>query len=267
MLAFFAVVLGCAYFVVSSSSDIDHAAVVGENQDSTYESNLLDFNGLENRRIRVTNPNSATLGDSVTQDAISYQEHISDRDAFSDRHGVFSEDDLIEYVSYPNEALTPLAARGDLKAIETLAKRASRAGDVEAQNTLYFWSTVHGGTMSLTYRAVDLFHEGITDGHVVNREPVKEAFASLELAAKRGYLNSLRTGFYYMERYNIELDESELQEITARADELYGRFSEIREDLGLEPFDNSISVPMLIGMQEDYPLANNPTGWGLQYYQ
>lgn len=197
----------------------------------------------------------------------SYLEHIEAIDSFAAQHGVFTEEELAEYASYPDELLEQMSIGGDLLAMELLADNAIAMGQTDVVKDIYTVSAVHGGTMGLTYLALHRFYEGVNGDSITDMDSVLDAFAYLELAAIRGNLNTIRTGIYLIDEHSLRLSSEEVSEISSRAEIMYGELSDIRKELGLQPFDNAISITMLIGLQEDFPLEKNPSGWGMQYYQ
>ena len=181
--------------------------------------------------------------------------------------GKFLQDELDEYASYSEQAISNLIASGDLKAMQIGVDRLLEKGMLEEALSLSYYSVVHGSTYNLVFLGLHHLRGGLESPEVARTEDFYVGLAYHEVAAMRGDIGVLRSAFLEIEENGVLLSQNEAQRIGEIAEMLYRDLEEQREALGLPPFENETHPTVLTSMQLDFPLSKNPSGWGMQYYQ
>lgn len=159
-------------------------------------------------------------------------------------HGYFSESDLAEYRNYDITILQKLAAEGDLKAIELVARDRMSKG-VEAYLDFHH-AAVRGSThafVALSFLLESKFFSELNE--VEKTQNSIEILALLSTAGKRGdqYAASVNADSF-KRRFNFEPTKEQQAKIDELSQKMYDQLVSLRTSAGLGPFDNTPSPEM-----------------------
>lgn len=179
--------------------------------------------------------------------------------AYEDIHFINREGKV--YPSYSIETLQGLAAQGDVKAMKELAYRLEQdlhRRTNEPNFTGYFEMrehvksamtdiVVHGDRAMLDYASIYLVDPAYVSDPLVQREAFLQRLAFYEFIGMRGRYPEKYIGVldlirqYETEHGKLDLSVEEKQAIHVKAAEMYAGFETKRMEIGLGPFDNSVS--------------------------
>ena len=156
--------------------------------------------------------------------------------------GQFVTNELGDYLSYNDDALTSLGKQGDLKALGVLTERLLRRGDNEECAYFANMAVIFGSTDAL-YILSELVGP-IFASKENARTAVLESLAVTRVMEMRGdseLAERTRKGLAIGNRVDLNLTAEEKSLVEQRAVQIYANYQAIRNAKGLGDFDNSPS--------------------------
>jgi hypothetical protein len=143
------------------------------------------------------------------------------------------------YGDYSLDILLDLAANDDPLAQLEAGIKLRQSGDETSAITYLERASVHGFTKSLlelSWISENRYHRSISQESAEDRRSLVEAYAYLEVAAKRGDINARLELEYKIDA----ITEDELIEVRRLADTIYMKIDNVRATEELEPLSNDI---------------------------
>ena len=153
------------------------------------------------------------------------------------------------YLSYDDKTLKALMANGDFTAIFALQIRAGMEGDFELFEEYDLVAAAYGSLGALTSKASFSTESAASLSPERFRQRVTDMFLYSEVAAMRGDFEAVGNSLYTIDSLKdsdiegFQLTPDELQAISVLAQQRYAEIESRRVELGLGPFDNTISSP------------------------
>lgn len=181
--------------------------------------------------------------------------------------GDFSPEDLEPYLDYDLKILYGLAKQCDLKAFQVLVRKRIRGKQGAWIN---YVNTVCGATSSVQNLLSGKFIPKGDYIKIKKEQPQRyntlEYLAMEELAAMRGDKAHIFYGVDWLNNAKIILTEAEKQAISRHAKQVYAQLEAQRQAWGFPPFNNYIPVYQSELLSKLLYEKENPSGWGLYYY-
>ncbi|GAA6168033.1 hypothetical protein [Sessilibacter corallicola] len=261
--------LSCDHNVVS---DVDSSDVAADEMKS-----ILNSAGAE-EKVQISNVQK-DIEDSKNMDefsvriieAVDYEESWcfvhqlseDDRDFYYQEledwqhaQGFFVKEDFQPYDGYSEDTLLSLAYQGDLLAIEILSQKyLSEHKDIVKYRAIRELSIISGSIFSISLRMNSLIREARELNHNDKQhefnEFLGEAIIFSNLAIMRGSYSSSWQINHFLDEYEIEFDEEQLQQFKRHAQDLYDLYENERIQLGLGEFDNSIPKSVRVNNEKE----------------
>ncbi|WP_347330677.1 hypothetical protein [Marinimicrobium locisalis] len=158
--------------------------------------------------------------------------------------GYHSEEELKSYSHYPVETLEALLNEGDTRAYPVLLEKYGKQGNLEKTRAAAQVAAIHGSTPAI----VTLARQAATKADIErNTSANEEVFihhilfsqALFHLATELGDPFSARAGRDSLERFHIELEQSQKQAIEQLSEKIRKRLNALREDKGFAELEAS----------------------------
>lgn len=261
--------------LVSSLSWLTFSASIAEKQSAGLADTLVETAAVAHSgsgtQLESIGPAEAPGADISSAEVIDHESWIVEDWERTERRkarGLFFPEELDEYASYPDQALVNLLRAGDLKAMHVLANRLLDIGELELALDVYRRAAVYGSTNALKMLGIHFNSQAENDRLALDEsENLIVGLGYLEAAAALGDLSALRTGLMYLDQEQLSLSESQKDQIAAVSGHIIEQIQTERDQLGLPQLDRSIDTATRISLQQRYSAENNPSGWGLKYYQ
>jgi|GEM_PF-1501295 len=164
---------------------------------------------------------------------------------FFESHGWFdpSDEHMDDYKSYSEDSLIELSNHGDLRALEILA---FRSRDPEKVKSYFNKAAIYGSTHAYfgLINHILSFNE-LTDKSSTDEKKALfiQLYAYKAIANIRGDYSSVKDAELKstLTKLNYELTENDRSAIDSEAQKMYSQMENERKNLGLPPFDNTIS--------------------------
>lgn len=181
--------------------------------------------------------------------------------------GYFQQGDYDLYASYDEFTLVELAKKGDLLALDILANLARKNGDKRKSALLRLEAAAYGSTSALTELSTAIytttFRTNISDKK--RHDIYKNMLAYSEVAAMRGDRLGVWSSLMVLNSKEVALSDVDIQDVTERAEKIYGELEKRRERMGLSSFDNTTDKFTEITLDFLLSPIPNPNNWAEKY--
>lgn len=185
---------------------------------------------------------------STDQDAPAFTHaEVFELENWREYHGIFPSEQRQTYESYDEVTLLELVRQGDLLAMYVLEKLyLDNELEYEKAMEMIDLGIIYGSSYAFISKGQMVPHKTYVQKALKNepidyeRDGIIEEMAYYQAALNRGNPFAIMVGESFIDSYHLTFTDEQIQKILKRSNELYNAAEEKREQLGLDPFDNSM---------------------------